>query len=333
MGEEYSNDEVIMGFQSVPRLYVIGTSMLGLSIDPLYSEEFDKNALKQWAHKLSTLLSFDTAESFTDAFLFELFYFCVYIAASDGRISDKEIDEIAWLIDDGYVYGREHIEEAADRLYENGWANSYPLSFRALVYALGSKVEPAKAIWATGNIARFYKQIARYIYSLDNSGNLSENQSIESYLDAFTKYVERVSVIGFDFPRDEETIEQVCASWNQLAAAAESKTREQVPGVWRPASGDAFFKGGLSTLVLEEGGKGHMLKKKFIGTEEIPVTWDLSDMSSGQPSPVVHIPSMSAHVLFPLIDSGRVWAIVKSTSAKLNNRIGMYHRVYSYEMR
>lgn len=307
--------------------------MLGLSLDPLHSEEFDKNALKQWAHKLSTLLSFDTAESFTDAFLFELFYFCVYIAASDGRISDKEIDEISWLIDDGCDYDRELIEEAADLLYENGWANSYPLSFRALVYALGSKVEPSKAIWATGEIVQFYKQIARYIYSLDNSGNLSESQSIESYLDAFTKYVERVSAIGFQFPRDEETIEQVCASWSQLAAAAESEIREQVPGVWRPASGNAFFKGGLSTLVLEEGGKGHMLKKKFIGTEEIPLTWELSDMMDDRPFPIVHIPSMSAHVLFTPFDSGRMSAIVKSTSAKLNNRMGMYHRVYSYEMR
>ena len=322
-----------MGFQRVLPLYVTGTSMLGLSLDPLHSEEFDKNALKQWAHKLSTLLSFDTAESFTDAFLFELFYFCVYIAASDGRISDKEIDEISWLIDDGCDYDRELIEEAADLLYENGWANSYPLSFRALVYALGSKVEPSKAIWATGEIVQFYKQIARYIYSLDNSGNLSESQSIESYLDAFTKYVERVSAIGFQFPRDEETIEQVCASWSQLAAAAESEIREQVPGVWRPASGNAFFKGGLSTLVLEEGGKGHMLKKKFIGTEEIPLTWELSDMMDDRPFPIVHIPSMSAHVLFTPFDSGRMSAIVKSTSAKLNNRMGMYHRVYSYEMR
>lgn len=327
-----------MEFRQIPSLHITGTTWFGLNLDSLHTDDFDRDALKQWVDKMSscyraTLRGPESEITFKELFYFDLLNFCVYIALADDEISDKEVEEIQWLLsgDDetGCEYDRKWMEYVASSIYEDKWMECYPRSFQLLIMAFGKQENPD--LESLGEFANFYRQIARYIYSLDNSEDLSENENLAEYVDAFKKYIERVSVIDFSIPMNENTIEEVCSKWEDLVEAKEAKTQRDITGVWRPVSGNAFFKGGLSTLIIKEGGIGAMLVKKLFGKKEVPFTWEMLDVL-GAPCPVIYIESMKASLLLTPLDSGRAAVVVKSPNPQLNDRMGMYHRVYSYEI-
>ena len=56
------------------------------------------------------------------------------------------------------------------------WMERYPISFQLLIRAFGDQDNPD--LESLGEFARFYRQIACYIYSLDNDGDLSENERL-----------------------------------------------------------------------------------------------------------------------------------------------------------
>ena len=330
-----------MEFRQIQPIYTTGATWFGLSLDSLHTDDFDRNALKQCVDMISscysaTLSSPEDGDSITfkELFYFDLLNFCVYIAMADGAISDKEVEEIKWLLSGNdeaeFEYDRESMEYTANSIYEDRWMDCFPQSFQLLIMAYGGEENPN--LESLGEFANFYRQIARYIYSLENNGDLNDNENLKEYIEAFKKYVERVAVIDFSIPGNEDTIEEVCAKWEDLAEAKEAKTQEGIAGVWKPVSGNAFFKGGLSTLVIKEGGTGVMLVKKLFGKKEVPFTWEMSNVL-GDSIPVIYIESMKSSVLLTPLDSGRFVAMMKSHNPRLNNRMGVYHRVYNYEMR
>lgn len=327
-----------MDFQRVVGMHVKGTTWLGLSLDPLHSKELDADGIKQWVKRLSDCSTYSHTDpddgeevTFHDMFMDDILTFCIAVASFDGEVTDEQIAFISWLLDDEYDLDRDFVQHVAGYIESSKWMDEYPFTFMMLVTGFGRDND--YAIEVAGEISRFYYQLARLIRSIDGDGSIIEDGDLGAYLDAYEKYVERVSAIGFSVPEDENSIKEVLASWNKLAAEKESQIQENATGVWRPASGNAFVKGGLSTLVLEENGKGKMLRKKLFGTEEIVLTWELSDALGEDPFPAIYIPSMRTSVLFTPIESDRMIAIVKSVNPKLNDTMGMYHRVYDYEMR
>lgn len=327
-----------MNFQRVIGMYIKGTTWLGQSLDLLHSKELDADGIKKWVKQLSTCSTYSYTDpddgveiTFHDMFMDDLLRFCIAVASCDGDVSDKQIAFISWLLDDGYDLDRDFAQHIVDRIESSKWMDEYPLTFMMLVMEFGEDND--HAIEVVGEISRFYYQLARLIRSIDGDGSIAEGSELNTYLDAYEKYVERVSAIGFRIPRDENSIKEVLASWNKLVAEEDSQIRANVVGVWRPASGNAFDKGGLSMLVLEENGKGKMLRKKLFGSKEIALTWELSDALGGEPFPAIFIPSMKTWVLLTPIETGRMMAIVKSVNPKFNDTMGIYHRVYNYEMR
>ena len=315
-------------------VYTTGSTLFGLRLDSLYSEELDGGALKRWVHELSSAIDIDQDEDdpeFKEIFLDELFFFCIYIASSDGEISENEATAIAWLIDDDeYDCDRDNIEEIACDLYEDEWMEEYPLSFEILVNVFGQGAG-SRGLETAGVIAQFYRQIARFIYSQDNYSEIDEIEDLGEYVSSYKKYVERVAVIDFAFPENEEMIADVCAAWNELAEKEEKDRLRNLIGVWQPVSGNAFTKVGLSTLALKENGEGEMVCKKLFRKKKIPLTWELADLfGDGRSTAVVNVPKMRLSVcLIAPSDSDRIVAIVKSVDAKLNNAMGEYHRISS----
>ena len=268
---------------------------------------------------------------FDEMFGIQLLHFCLHVASADGTLGEKEVAEINWLL--GYDDDPVDIDSAV-RIAESTWENElddlyYPSGFMALVQAFGSDREDS--IMTTAEIASFFRQIARYVYSIGHSEDLLDVEELKEYVDAFDMYVERVSAIGYSIPDGEYTIGAVRKSWEKLAKADEEKTYSNVSGVWRAVSGNALGKGGLSDFVLKQDGTGYMVKKKLFGTGKVEVTWELSDLMDA-PFPLVHIPSMNLHVVFTVLDPNRMAAMIKSTDSSLNNKMAVYHRVFEYEM-
>ena len=310
--------------------------MFGHSLDPLHTDDFDRDALKEWVDTLSTLVDFESENGgevkneFTDLFLTSLYELCVYVAAAGGDVSDDTIREIAWLTDEKGT-SRQYFQSAVDYVFEKRTMDDYPFPFQVLVGIAGRSNKDA---WlTTGEIANFYKQIARYVYSLDHEGGISDNEALSKYIDAFDKYVERVSVIGYDIPEETESISETLKIWERLSSEDEEKKQTQACGTWRAVSGNTVGKHGLSDLVLKEGGSGYMTRKKLFGTEQVPVTWEIDDPLGIGAFPIVHIPSMQTHILFTPTDDNRMMGVVKSTNPRLNDGMAIYHLVYPYEAR
>lgn len=159
-----------------------------------------------------------------------------------------------------------------------------------------------------------------------NSGDFDKDSSVSDYVNAYMKYVERVSALGFLGPEGEDSIEEVCKSWEQLIGAEKERAQRDICGNWKAISGNALSKNGLSDLMLGPNGRGYMVEKKMFSTNKVDVTWDIQDVA-GDHSPVVHIPSLDAHVLMTLIDSNRMVAMVFSSNPRLQKTMTMYQRI------
>lgn len=317
-------------FRRVFPMYIEGTTLFGVSLDSLHSSTIDRDGLKEWAETFADLISVPLGETeegdpvmFSDVFTDDLLDFCIYIAMSDGAISDREIECIDWLLNEEYDLDGSYAEYLAKNIEATGWAVDYPLSFKILVNAVGGQ---SRDVMAVSQVASFYKQVARFVYSVDNSGDFDKDSPVSGYVNAYMKYVERVSALGFLGPDGESSIEEVCKSWELLVKAEEERAHRDVCGSWKAISGNALSKNGLSDLILEPNGRGYMVKKKMFGTNKVEVTWDIQDVA-GDHSPVVHIPSLDAHVLMRLIDSDRMMAIVFSSNSRLQKTMAMYQRM------
>ena len=201
---------------------------------------------------------------------------------------------------------------------------AYPATFMSLVYLFG--VRSGQQIEAPSVASSFYRQIARYIYSLDNENDLSENDELSKYVDSFEKYVERVSAINFSYPTNEPTIEAVLASWERLVELDEKGGFEKACGCWKAMPSAAVGKGRLSDLVLNKDGTGYMTRKGLFVSGNVDVEWEVEEML-GDMAVIVRIPSLKSVAIFTLPDENRMLGMLKSQDSRLNNKIACYQKI------
>lgn len=315
-------------FRRVVPMYVEGATLYGVSLDSLHSSEIDREGLKEWVDTFSNLISVPLGETedgtvitFRDMFTDDLLDYCIYIASSDGSISDREIANINWLLDEEYDLDPGYADYLAKNIEATGWAIDYPISFKILVNAIGGQ---SRDVMSVAQVAYFYQQVAKFIFHTDNTGDFDGDCPVSDYVKSFMKYVERVSVLGFLAPNGEDSIEAVCKSWERLVEAEFEETQRTICGTWKGVQGNALSK--LSDFILEPNGQGFMVKKKMFGKNKVEVTWDIQDVA-GEHSPVIHIPSLDAHVLMTLINSNRMMAMVYSSNPRLQGTMAMYQRM------
>ena len=318
-----------MKFQRIVPAPYEGATLFGISLNALHSRDVDREGLKQWVDAFANCIdySFQDPEdgsdiSYHDLFMEDLQNYCVYIAASDGPVSDAEIAAMNWLLGEEYGLDRDYADYLVGYIRDSGWSKGYPLTFQMLVFNLAGN---DKDVMTAAQASFFYRQVARFIYEIDNKNGLDGDNPIHEYIGAYQKYVERVSAIGFIPPEEERLIEEVCDSWSQLVEAEYNETQRDVCGTWRGVSGNALSSG-LSDFVLKEGGKGFMIKKKLFGKRQMDVTWEVVDMFGGQ-SPVIHIAELDADVIMTPLDSNRIAAMVSSSNSRINGTMAMYQRV------
>ena len=326
----HETKEENMEFHRIVRPPLGGMTLFGKSLDSLISEEIDLAALKEWADTFAELIpgtidtSFADDMPFRDAFEIELGYFCIRIAASDGGVSDAEIAATNRLID----YEPKITRHDADHMVGSGnvfeWARHFPFSFMWLVANLGGQSDD---VITAAQVAYFYRQVARYIYSVDNSGEFLEDSSARDYVECFFKYVERTSPIDFLPAEDEYYIEEICNAWERLVEEEEESTARDACGTWMGISGDALSSGALSDLVLMQGGRGYMLKRRLFGQKKVEVSWSVSDWPSGGTHVVmIRVPGLSGSVLMLPMGPGQMAATVRSDDPRLNLKGAMYRK-------
>ena len=315
--------EAEMKFQHVLSKGIEGTTMFGLSLDPLHSTAIDRDALKQWVETLANSLSFmddapieGPAATYRNSFLTELQAYCLYVASCDGPITEDTLSVVNWLT------GQQHTDltQALDLLREansDGWTLGYPATFKALVCFVAGNDE---GILPAGEIYHFYHQVARFVYSLEHSDEFDEARKARSYVDAFRKYVERVSAIGFRFPpENESTISDVRKEWERLVQMEHDELKKGAVGSWKCVSGDALSSGALSDIVLSDDGRGNMGRKiAFWKVIELPGT--------GGQAPVMLIPDIGANIVLLPLDNDRMVATVYSNDPRLHLKSALYQR-------
>ncbi len=319
-----------MGFERIVPLHIEGDTLFGIDLGHLHSDDINRQGLRDWVDAFSRLItdnigqtSYSEDTPFYDAFKRDLGFFCIYVANSDGSVSDEEIEAINWLIDYRATITRGDADFMIDVTNKFTWRNHYPISFWWIVAKLGN----SKDIMTVAQAAYFYKQVARYVYSIDNRGDFTKDSPAAGYVDALFKYVERTSACGFFPPEDEFTMEEVCRAWDDLVKAEDDYLRNAVCGTWKGVSGNALFSGGLSDLVLTEDGRGYMLRKKLLGQKRVDVTWEVSELPGmNSQAPVVYIPDMRASVVMLMLDSERMVATVYSNDSRLNLKMAVYQR-------
>ena len=318
-----------MKFERIVPIDIEGATLFGHSLNALHSKKIDREGLREWVEVFAnlipgtigpTLYSDDTP--FCDAFKLDLAHFCMYIANSDGRVSEEEIAAITWLLGLGSLSTRtvESIKEAV-----NGpeWAKYYPISFQWIVADLGQSED----INTVAQAPYFYRQVARYIYSIDNDGDFGDDNGAADYVVALFKYVERVSVTGFFSTEGELTIAEVCATWDRLVDDERNGMKRDVCGTWRAISGNALFNGGLSDLVLLEDGQGYMVRKKLFGQKRLDVSWEVTELPGmSTQTPVVAIPDLKASAVMLMLDADRMVATVYSNDPRLRGKTAVYQR-------
>ena len=319
-----------MGFERIVPMHIEGTTLFGIDLSCLHSDDINRQGLKDWVDAFSHLItdnigqtSFGEDTPFYDVFKLNLGFFCIYVANSDGSVSDEEIEAINWLIDYRETITRSAADSMIDVTNKSTWRNHYSISFLLIVAELGK----SKDIMTVAQAAYFYKQVARYVYSIDNRGDFTKDSPAAGYVDALFKYVERTSACGFSPAKDEFTMEEVCEAWDDLVQAEDNHLRNAVCGTWKGVSGNALFSGGLSDLVLTDDGRGYMLRKKLFGQKRVDVTWEVSELPGmNSQAPVVYIPDMRVSVVMVMLDAGRMAATVYSNDSSLNLRMAVYQR-------
>ncbi len=319
-----------MAFQRIPQIYVEGATLFDMSLDSLHSDTVDLNSLSEWLYTFADLDSYEDVdyetgktESFYKMFLKDVLAFCVHIASSDGGITTEEVDGIKMLFGEKTNLSQNLIDQASRWISNTKFASYYPITFTILVADLGHLDGD---VTTAAQVAFFFRQVARYVYSIDNDSNFDDDCPARDYVDSFFKYVERVSATHFILPDDEYKIEEICSSWNRLVNLTSDKLRMNLPGSWKATSGDALFKGGLSNIVLQPDGRGYMLKKALFTTRKLDLTWSIRD-TEDTALPVIHIPSIDAYLFMTVLDSNRMVASVFSPNERLNRTTAMYLRL------
>lgn len=264
-----------MKFQHILLKSVEGTRLFGLDPEPLHSKTIDRDMLKKWVDTLSKVLSSaDGGEEkpsigLSDKFCYELQAYCLYIASSDGAITDDTLEDINWLVGNRLLNLNSAIGLLND-IDSAGWLERYPVSFKTLVWIAAGK---NKDIALASEIYHFYHQVARFVFSIEHSDEFDEKSSAREYVDSYKKYIERVSVSGFEYlSAGESSISDVCKEWDKLIDAERAELEAGMVGGWEGVTGDALSSGVLSDFFLADNGFGLMGK-------ELLLTWKIVDVS------------------------------------------------------
>lgn len=302
--------------------------LFGLGLDSLYSDSINVRELKRWVDTLSGLIEFDLEEmedgdpTFRQMFRDELQLFCLRIALFDGAVSDAVVAAINELLGDDPHLDREYADALVEFIITRDWGANYPFSFQMLVReAAGDDLD----IMAASQIASFYHQLARYVFSIEHNGDFDRESKACDYAGAFQVYVERSSVLDFLPTFDEESIEDTRGVWRYLADVQIREMRELACGTWVGISGNALFRGGLSDFVLKPDGQGYMVRKRLFGEKRVPVEWEIGE-EYGTPMIVVHVSFPDAYVMMVPIGTYRAAAVVTSVIAALNGTMAQYQR-------
>lgn len=310
-----------MKFEHVLAMSVEGSTMFGLSLDILHSEVINIDGLRLWVDTLANSFSFmddtlgdNSVFTFRDGFLYELQAYCLYIASSDGSISEDILENINQLIGSFHI----DLDEAIGILKEinsDGWLRNYPASFKTLVWFAAGK---EKSINSAGEIYYFYRQVARFIYSIEHAGNFDKEGGARKYVAAFKKYVERVSAIDFEMPpENESTINDVCKEWDLLMKEERGELFKRACGTWRGVSGDALSSGVLSDFVLDANGVGSMGMSL--------IHWEIAYLElSGIQAPVLRIPEMHVVVILFPTDTDKMLAMAYSGDSNMDLKTAIY---------
>ena len=314
-------------FQHVLPMNIEGTTLFGLSLGTLHSKTIDQVSLGQWVDKLADVFSFmdDTLEddsegehhlTFHDVFISELQAYCLYVASSDGSITDRILEGINGLIGERNL-DLDSAISALREANESGWLRRYPSTFKTFVwFAAGED----KDIVPAGEIYYFYRQVARYIYSIEHVGDFDEECSAREYVGAFKKYIERVSAIDFEFPRESESsIADVCREWARLNRAEHGELERGMSGRWKAAPGDSTANSNLSDIVLSSDGRGYM--GMWLAS------WEIAELPGlGMQAPVISIPENEMVIIMTPLDSDNMLGTIYSSDPRLHLKTCVYQR-------
>ena len=315
-------------FLHVNTNYSDGMKMLGLSLDSLHSDEVDPDGLKVWTHAFSNAFSRVSRDGqmtprpkFHDEFLEQLRCFCVYVASLDGSLNNEVIDAINWLIDDSSL----NSANASDLvLYTNSdkWTRWYPDSFQFLVFGIARDENEWNGtnITAASQVFCFYRQVARFIYSINHDNPLDENRTAFEYLESYRKYIERVSISGFHSPNDDKSIENVCDAWQFM-----TNMERDLFGVWRSANGSAPFSGGPLSFTIGRNGQGYMTSKLLVLNKRTDIVWGFME-TFHEIVPEIGVPELDLRAYLELTDTNQLQARFSCPGKRWDKTTGIYRR-------
>ena len=319
-----------MKFQPIPQLHIEGAHLFGKSVDCFHTEAINSIELGEWVDTFKEFLD-DAYKGFLDeddddrlspseCFVLDFAYFCMYVAASDGYISDDEIDGINQLLRGRRVVYREDLDTIMEIVSK--WKNSYSVGFTYFVVALGVYSDD---LYTTGEIAYFYRQVARFIYSIDNTGEFDEGDVIGRLVESRFKYIECAYATDYSIVDGPLSIIEVEKVWKEYVIEQFEKLKKDACGMWRGVSGNALYRKGLSDFVLWPDGTGSMLRHTVFTEKRINISWGVRK-APRNPAVMIRIPDLDAVVYMLMPDPNRMIATVASPNAALNGRMATYVR-------
>lgn len=318
-----------MKFQPIPQIYIEGASLFGKSLDCLHSKDANGVEVGEWTDTFKEFLDkcydgmFDEDDDElpqSEYFVLDFAYFCVYVAASDGYVSDNEIAGINQLLRGRRVVYREDLNTILE--YGKSCIDGFSIGFKYLVLALGVA---SKDLATTAEVAYFYRQAARFIYSIDNNGEFDKDGAIGRLVESRFKYIEYAYATDYSIVDQTLSTVEVEQAWRELVSEQFEKLQQDACGMWKGVSGNALYKSGLSDFVLWPEGTGAMLRHTFFSEKRTSVTWGVRK-APRDPAVMIHIPDLDAVVYMLMPDSDRMIATVVSRNAALNGRMATYKR-------
>lgn len=269
-----------MGFQRVGSIRLMERTIFGANTDCLYSDEVSAGDLRQWVRALRDWQGHIGSDAYgvfdphRREFSFDFFAFCIHIALSDGKLTDREIEGIRQL-SGGNFFDREFALHMSKVMNERSWASDYPPSFKSIVR---DSAKSGASFDEIGDLAKFFFQVAAFVHSIDNATPYDDRAKTYEYVKSFRFYIERVSAIDFEVP-DDEGMEEVCRERDRLAREYAKSYEKRIQGTWGLLEGSASA-GIPSNFTLERGGVGYVSKKKLFGTRKASLKWMVKDMDS-----------------------------------------------------
>lgn len=308
-----------------------GAKLFGMELSDLNQEEVDPRTLRLWVTAFSgclddTYLHGDETVSFESMFSHEFMRFCCYVASFDGDITERHAEAIN-RINPLLVCTKEDLLDCLDEFVASGTATLFPLSFLRLVEFIADSNHPFEHEMAT-EVSIFYHQVAKYIYSVEHNDDFDASSKASSYLEAYKKYVERASVLGYEIPADDSdcTIQAVCQEWSRLEKQRIDDLKRNVCGEWVGKRGP-FLQTGISGLSLTADGLGCATKKRFLGVERIAVAWDIKEVDKRVgPSLNIAIPELNIGILMFGVDSEGMAGMVFDPNQRFNGTMVTFER-------